>query len=86
MKKLNFLFLLVLLNSCGLINHNRFTYYKQVSKIEALFRTDGVYYRFSEFHAENGDDRYFAGLYFFYKDGTVISNSVRMKNSLLKRC
>ena len=76
-------FLIVLFTSCGIANHSRFTYYKQVLKIEE-FRTDGVYYRFSEFHGGNGDDRYFAGLYFFYKDGTVISNSVKMKNSLDK--
>ena len=82
MRKLIYLFVLIIgFNSCGTVNHNRFSYYKLSPKIKESFATNGVYYRFEEFHGVNDDDRYWAHLYFFYRDGTLISTTLSMKSS-----
>lgn len=82
MKKIIFLLILIaVFNSCVTVNHKRFTYYKLPPKIPLSFNTNGVYYRFEEFHAENDDDRYWANLFFFYSDGTFTSTALTMENS-----
>ncbi len=82
MKKVYKLFVLVMMiNSCDTANYKRFTFYKDVPKIKESFLTNGVYYRFEEFHAENGDDRYWAHLFFFYRDGTFTTTALTMNGS-----
>jgi len=74
-------FLIVLLTSCNILNHSRFSYYKQFPETKSVFKTNGVYYKFEEFHTVHGDDRYYASLYYFYKDGSIINTSLQMENS-----
>jgi hypothetical protein len=82
MKKLIYLFILMAaFNSCWTVNHKRFTYYKLPAQYHPSFNTNGLYYRFKEYRTVHGDDRYWAGVYFFYQDGNVLTASITMKDS-----
>ena len=82
MNKTNIIyFSIILFTSCNVLNHSRFSYYKQPPEAQTAFNTNGVYYKFEEVHYGDSDDRYWASLYYFYKDGSIINTALSMKNS-----
>ncbi len=74
-------FLIILSTSCNILNHSRFSYHEQFAETQTAFKTNGVYYKFEEYHSVYGDDRYYASLFYFYKDGSIINTSLTIKNS-----
>ncbi len=84
MKKiLQTLFLVPLISSCFTVNYKRFTYCQQPSTTKSLvFNTNGLYYSFdrSPFTSYDVGYEHYAGVYFFYKDGSVYSTAIGTRN------
>ncbi len=69
--------------SCNIVNHKRFTYYKQPPIKPLAFSTIGLYYNFtrSTFTRWDPERKYWAHVYFFYEDGSFYTTSIGVKDS-----